>query len=590
MRRLRAGVHFLIDYRWVLLSIAGALAFIFGCIGYAQFLNHQYLLKAYDAPPDLADVVYRSLMLFLPATAPDKTRLPIWLDIARFLAPAVAGYAALAGLASLFRDRFQQIRVPLMRGHVVVCGLGYVGTVFLRHLREPHGRRKSHVKVVAVEMDPTNPHIELCRSLKIPVIVGDAQLERTLRAAGVRRAARLVAVCADDAVNTEIVAVGRRLASDRRSGELQCLARIGDPELCALLRIQEANLPAKRSAPVLDFFNTEEIGARLWLDNFPVGPPGSHPHLLISRLDALGNWLVKHAAREWYDTRTDDTPLWVTVIDDHAEDRKQALVNEFPALEYVCRFVCISILDREVQQLPELHTSAGAPPMTSAYVTAYRDEDALEAALSLRHALDAGIPLVVALSRAHGVARLIEDARASGALRSIDVFPTLENVCTTEFVQGGSFELIAVAVHNRWREEQLAENKPAPLWEELDESRRDSSRAQARDIPVKLHMIGCVIAPLRDWGASDFTFDPEEVEKLAIEEHDRWIDERVQAGWRAGPKDPDKKLTEYLIPFNELPDHIAEYDRMFVRSIPQILANAGFQVLRLEKTEPAELA
>jgi hypothetical protein len=33
--------------------------------------------------------------------------------------------------------------------------------------------------------------------------------------------------------------------------------------------------------------------------------------------------------------------------------------------------------------------------------------------------------------------------------------------------------------------------------------------------------MGCAIAPLRDWGASDFALSDSEVEMLAVEEHDR---------------------------------------------------------------------
>ena len=51
-------------------------------------------------------------------------------------------------------------------------------------------------------------------------------------------------------------------------------------------------------------------------------------------------------------------------------------------------------------------------------------------------------------------------------------------------VWNGSLESIAHAVHNRWRAEQLAAGNPAPSRSELDESRRESNRAQARDIAI----------------------------------------------------------------------------------------------------------
>ena len=567
----RSAARVLADFQWYVLAVAGVVAFTLGCFGFAEHLSN----------PRPSDVVFQSLMLFF-FDAPDQTRLPIALDVARFLAPIVAGYAGLRALAALFRDRVLQMRIPLMRGHVVVCGLGYVGAEFLRHLRQ------ANVPVVVIESDGANPQIELCRRLRIPVIVGDAQLDRNLHAAGVRHADRLLAACPDDAVNTEIVAVARRLAAGRRGAELRCLARIGDPDLCGLLRIQEAN-PVDASSS-LDFFNINEVGARLLLDEFPIADAGAgRPHVLVSDLDATGAWLVVHAARDWFERcqkrngHAASTPLWVTVLDARAEERVGSLVDRYPAVEQVCRFICAAASVCGVRDLAARYTDNGVPPLTRGYVTVYRDEDALQAALMLRHELDVAVPLVVALSRRRGVTRLINDVSARSVLMRLDVFPTLQRTCTTELLQSGSFHGIAVAIHRRWCAEQLAAGKPAPSWDELDESRRESSRAQARHIAVKLASIGCAIAPLRDWGASDFAFSNDEVDRLAIAEHDRWVSERRQAGWRSGPKDPQRKITPYLVPFADLPPDIAEYDRIFVREIPIFLASAGLQVIRVPK-------
>jgi hypothetical protein len=251
--------------------------------------------------------------------------------------------------------------------------------------------------------------------------------------------------------------------------------------------------------------------------------------------------------------------------------------------------------------MSDKHGQEKAPPLTRAYITAYRDEDALEAALAVRQSLnriDRTIPLVVALSRDHGVARLINDTQIHQphADLNIEVFPALEQICTTEFVLGGSFEPIAEAIHEHWRTLSRAQGNPEPeSWAEVDESLRQSSRAQARHIKVKLHTIGCSVGPLSDWEATTFEFhDPDdksesEVELLAHLEHERWIDERRAAGWKpcAPPKtigeekeNKKQKLTPYLVAFKDLPEPIADYDREFVRAIPKILASAGFQVDR----------
>src|SRR5437868_5307213 len=120
----RSVTRFLADYRWYALGVGGVAALALGCIGFAESPSR----------PQASYIVYQSLRLFLLEGEPEP-HAPLPLNIARFLAPIVAGYAGLAGLAALFRDRVQQMRIPLLRGHIVICGLGYVGSVFLRHLR-----------------------------------------------------------------------------------------------------------------------------------------------------------------------------------------------------------------------------------------------------------------------------------------------------------------------------------------------------------------------------------------------------------------------------------------------------------------------
>lgn len=568
MRTRHSALHrifsFLEDYQWVIIVAAGITAFALGCIGYWEYLKG----------PSASDVVYASMQLFFGTTMAEH-HMPKSLDIARFLAFFVTGWAGLTAVMALFADRLRQMRIPWMRGHIVVCGLGYVGSVFVRQLWECGAR------VVVIDADVTHPNIDLCRSRGIPVIIGDAQLKRTLKAAGLQRAARLLAITDKDAVNTEIVAVASQLAKERSHAEFSCLARIADPDLCVLLRAQEVQ--CSEGASALDFFNADEIGARLLLDDFPVDTRGEQLHILIAHLDPLGAWLVVHVAREWFDNRSgEDTQLLVTVLDDNAERRVAALVGQHPALEKVCQFITLSTSARDIHRLSAYHAQAGVPPLNCAYVTAYRDEDALQTALKLRHAVGSAVPLVVALSRAQGVSRVINDVRdTSHVLAKVDVFPTLERTCTADLVWGGSFETIAHAMHERWRTEQLTMGKPAPSWAELDESRKRSNRAHARDITVKLRSIGCELAPLRDWDAADFTFTDDEIEMLAMAEHDRWWQERLADGWTLGDKDAELKKTPYLVPFEELSDEVAGWDRMFVRKYAALLASAGLQVIRV---------
>lgn len=607
LRRIgRWFMSLLAQYQWWILGVVSVAAFILGYLGALEMLTEKYP----HLDESFSDAAYISLKDFVLEN--DEPRgLPWKLEVARYLAPAVAGWATISALGLLFRDRVQQLKIPWMRGHVVICGLGaHVGIMFLRHLRE------ARIRTVVVELNPDNPGIELCRSLGVPVIVGDAQRLKTLQAAGAHRARRVLAVTEDDAVNTQIVATWRELPG-RRSGQLGCLARIIDPDFCFLLRIQEAQ---RGDESTVDFFNIDEIGARLMLKQFPFDTDCPQPHILVAHLDPLGIWLVYHAARAWHENRKDDNdaPLMVTVVDHQPEESVRKLKSHHPELKNLCDFKPFRATAEDIgERLPGHHLDPVIPHISRAYVTAYEDHQAFQTALKLHHRLhklDPTVPVVVALSRPHGVASLLGDVKSAGALANVDVFPTMERACSVELVWGGSFEPLAEDIHERWRAQQLKEHKPGPSWEELDESRKESNRAQARAIAGKLHSIQCAVAPLQNWDVTkDFTFTEEELEKLSIDEHARWWHERLNAGWKLIPipqtDDEDevnrlleeakrRKESPYLIPwadlleldaemdrrFGERMAGIAELDRIAVREIPTRLAAVGLQVLRMDPT------
>jgi hypothetical protein len=57
--------------------------------------------------------------------------------------------------------------------------------------------------------------------------------------------------------------------------------------------------------------------------------------------------------------------------------------------------------------------------------------------------------------------------------------------------------------------------------------------------------------------------------------------ERLRDGWRRGPeKDVEKKISPYLVGWDELPENVKEWDRNTVRAIPRFLAEVGLEIRR----------
>ncbi|HZM81855.1 MAG TPA: NAD-binding protein [Candidatus Limnocylindrales bacterium] len=110
-------------------------------------------------------------------------------------------------------------------GHVVVVGLGGVGTRVMRLL---HDRGLS---MIAIDHNEQARGIALANELGIPVIIGDASRETTLRMAGVERCRALMCVASTDVINLEAALHGRNLQPG-----LRVLVRLFDADLAGRAR------------------------------------------------------------------------------------------------------------------------------------------------------------------------------------------------------------------------------------------------------------------------------------------------------------------------------------------------------------------
>jgi len=180
------------QYQWL---VIGAAWLVVGMLGYMGFARHFAALGQSRSPGDL---LYLTLQLFVLESGSVVGPVGWELEVARFLAPAVAAYTAVQAMALLFYERFQLFRLRFVRDHVVICGLGRKGLLLARGFRE-----RGH-RVVVIDLDEDNDLIDQCRELGATVLIGDAASQEFLSLARVRRAKSLFAVSGDDGANAEV--------------------------------------------------------------------------------------------------------------------------------------------------------------------------------------------------------------------------------------------------------------------------------------------------------------------------------------------------------------------------------------------------
>ena len=206
---------------------------------------------------------------------------PVWLEVFGILL-ILAGTTLVTTILALLTNALVsrriaqslgQARIPGMRDHTVMVGLGSVGMKVLDGLLE-RGR-----EVVVVEREESNRYLNQVRQRGVPLVLGDSTLAQTLDSVNLQWASSVAIVTSDDLTNIETgLAVRDRLGA--RWADVPVVLRVFDRELGARL---EHNFDFRQVWSTVAIAAPWFVGAALGLEvrfSFYVG---SHT-FLIARL------------------------------------------------------------------------------------------------------------------------------------------------------------------------------------------------------------------------------------------------------------------------------------------------------------------
>jgi voltage-gated potassium channel len=144
-------------------------------------------------PPDEVDRTYRSFTMLL---------VLLGASTVVYTASALLGTVVEGSLNDGIRRRRMLRQVDKLNGHVIVAGWGRVGRAVA------HYARRTGIAVVVVDVAPADSSDEPL------MVVGDANDDDTLLAAGIERAASLIAALSSDNDNLSLTLTARSLRSD----------------------------------------------------------------------------------------------------------------------------------------------------------------------------------------------------------------------------------------------------------------------------------------------------------------------------------------------------------------------------------------
>ena len=583
---MRSGFFSRARARWLVIAALWVALFVLGIGGFRQQATVGHIGRSN------LDILYLIFQLITLQYNGADAVLNWRLEIARFLAPALAFSTVLQSASLVFADEFRRLRLQYVRNHTVVCGLGDVGTRLAQAFAMDGSR------VVAIESDPSSSGVASAKAAGVTVLIGDASDPALLRTARVAQAVRLIAVCGNDATNVQIASQTVPVVADRPGKALRCAVHLDDAEMATLLRAADLD---QHGSVRMSFFNTHERAARALLSEHPpfaVDALGhaQQSHIVLFGLGQLGRSLVVNMAQQWAEISPDD-PLRITIVDEAASGRWAALRLGHPALDQGCD---PHVLDFDlrapsasgVEALERLFAGdeAGGSDRTGDrptwVVVAHADESqSLSTALFLHQSLGVRkLPIIVRTRTEVGLgALLIPGESRSDAFPTMRAFPFLDRTCTIDAVEAGVREQLARAVHEDYLLRSSDGVNLAKSWEALDDDERDLSRRRVDGILGDLASIGCELGPLRRWGAPSTSFSEAEIEQLAAREHIRWHDDRLEAGWTYGEvRDNDARKNAMLVPWEDLPDDARAMNIASVRALPMMLARAGFEAVRAD--------
>ncbi|MEQ1860485.1 MAG: NAD-binding protein [Chthoniobacteraceae bacterium] len=552
-----------IPVRWPFTLFLALLTVVLSVAGY-YFFPH-------GRAPGPIEWLQSTIDLFKMSWKWDGTHAAPWpLELARYTGAAFTLSALTKVWMKFFGEQMRRFRLGFWRGHVVVCGLGRKGLDLARTFRRLRQR------VAATDSRPDEDDAEACQFEGVLLETGDATRDHTLAMVGVERARYVFAVCRDDHTNIEVAmqTLVRYRECGRRS-RLNCYVHLVNLPLSVLLQRHEL-LRSRPEGFELRFFNIFENTARaLFAKHPPEDPAGlQRVHLVVVGLTRLGEAVITQAARVGH--YADLRKVRVTMVDAQATARAESFLARQPGIAETCevRVVEMSFLDARFARLE--FVEAAADERTTVIFCLDADDENIALALAVAERGNGPGALLARVSERKGLAKLLNVARPELSTRGIHPFGSVEDVCSWDLLREEKLDVLAKTIADFYRK-----TYGGPAWEELPEDLRNSNRAAADHIDVKLRAVGCERCEVLASAEPAFAFTGPEVDLLAKMEHERWCADRRLAGWTPGPRDNERRLHPNLVAWGELSADDQGKDRAQVVALPAVLAGAGFGIRRV---------
>lgn len=567
----------------------------FGMFGFMETYPERYL--------NLSDLhfwlntLYDSIQLFFFESSIDPGTSPsLFLNLARFGAPLLLTVTAIQTFMIILKEKIHDWRLSVTRGHTVICGLGKKGYELTCQLIN-EGKT-----VVIIEIDESNNFITPCREMGAFLVNGDAAAPSVLKKAEAAHAYQIYMVTGNDGMNfsalVELAEIKRNETRPRK--DLKAWVHLNAVSMCSFLR-NETLMQKTRNVLDFEIISLFEIAARDLVLNklLPLFPcevdSKGRIHLIQVGLGRMGRTIIR-SLTESAVTANGAKPL-ITPVSLNTKDNLEKFMNVIPAVRELCDFdptplsgdiqnenSCTLLLDKVKKSLSENNVPVICLALDQEYTNL--TSALLLAELFNEHKLNE-IPIFVRLTESEGWSALAEDIskQNKGAFHQIHGFGAITDIAGKEKFTQSDRDRMAQTLHKIYRMIYGVEKAPShQQWDQLPWHYKNSSRAAADHIRVKLRTIGLDMTKSSSAKPVKFRPAPDQLTMLAQLEHRRYCVERRINKWKPGEKtDYQQMIHECLVGWEKLSKEEKQKDFDQLTAIPTILKEAGFNIVKLEK-------
>lgn len=530
--------------------LAAVAAFILGYLGYRAVPGNAY------SP---SDAVYWSLNLFVLHLGPTPGGVPLALNVARFLAAAVATYAVIAAVALLLRDRWDAWRIRwFARKHTVVVGGGSAARVLVDTLRA------ANEQVVAIAPESPTHDGSALRAAGACVLAGDPGEPAVVARARLGHARRVIIMTGEDERNLE--SLGAAVSVLGTGTDRPPVFHVELEGVDAWRELSRSTLAEEQRVPIT-FFNTADRTALALLSAAALAAGEYAPTRVM--IDGSGPVAVRTAVHVVRRALIAGLRAEILLGSARGVALREALRRDEPWCEDVA----------DVRLLEPDSTRS----LVAFVCDAPDDAIALARGAALARELQVGHVLVA-----------VSHMRSAEALRDAGLAPPQLGVVSTgldrltgEMLERSDIEIIARARHEDYVRRELSRggtshsNPSLVDWEHLPDALRESNRRFAESLGALIGALGAEIRPLTHAPAGGLALDEPLLGNLTRAEHERWVSALEGDGWRltTGEKDPVAKLHPLLKSWEELSDAERAKDRDVLRGLPLMLALVGYELV-----------